>query len=461
MSRQGTTRDQWDDNQWWSGRAFRLVAWIAIAIPPIFFYVLLSKSLTSLPFLDDYGAVLSFLLKWNQEHGLQHLVQIVTAQHNEYRLMFESAIFGAQYSVLGHADLKALAVLGDLLVVPILGVLYLIWREDGYSREAILLFVPASWLLFQLQYASTLNCAMAPLQNLAVILFALLSCYLAAKPGALAFAASICSLILSIASSGNGLFMIPIGCIMFLQRREYPRLAIWFAVSAVMCFLYFHGYSLHAAQTHTDHNVLSSFKHLSPAYGAAFLGSIAATTNPVPAILLSIVLLAVFIAATRDRLFESNPALYYSMLFFFVTGLAVSGLRSDAGLITALGSRYRINSVVIVILTYFYLIDKFRHSISRWKQPTAITVVSLAGLVLIGFNLASDRAGNKLLLTRRHKLEAAMLRWERNEPPPPFVGADPSDYTAKNEKMGYFEPVEPTLSDSIREGIYRLPQLPE
>jgi hypothetical protein len=430
-------------------------------VPPITFYAFLSKSLTSIPFLDDYHAVLGFLLLWKKESGIKHILEILTYQHTDYRLMFENAIFGAQYVILGHTNIKALSILGNLFVIPIFGMLYLIWRECGRPRDyTMLAFVPVSWILFQLQYASALNTAMASLQIIPVILFALLTCFLATKTSTASFLGTLLSLLFCIASSGNGLFMIPIVAVIYLQRRQFKRLAIWCCVSAIACLVYFHGYdyTVEAVHTQVNNNVLSVLEHFSLPYGAAFLGSVAAASNPLPAILFGIVLTIVFIFATRDRLFTQRPALYYSAMFFFVTGIAVSGLRSSLGLVTALGSRYRINSAVLLILLYLYLADKFYGvRIRPWILRLSACVF---GVLLIGFNLASDRAGQKLLLTKRNKMEMALLRWERHEPLPPVSASATDDYTAENEKKGFYEPIEPTLSESIQEGIYKVPELP-
>ena len=72
----------------------RLAAWIAIAIPPIAFYVLLACSLTKLPFADDYDSVLNYLLKWKSESGLQHIAQIITSQHNNIDLYSRTQFLG-------------------------------------------------------------------------------------------------------------------------------------------------------------------------------------------------------------------------------------------------------------------------------------------------------------------------------------------------------------------------------
>jgi hypothetical protein len=83
----------------------------------------------------------------------------------------------------------------------------------------------------------------------------------------------------------------------------------------------------------------------------------------------------------------------------------------------------------------------------------------IVGVLLLGFNYESDRGGEKLILTGQHKLEVAMLRWERHEPRPPISASSADDFTAENEIKGFYEPNEPILSESIREGIYKLPKL--
>jgi hypothetical protein len=167
-----------------------------------------------------------------------------------------------------------------------------------------------------------------------------------------------------------------------------------------------------------------------------------------------------FLWATWDRLFERRPALYYAMLFYIITGAAVSGHRSLLGLVSALHSGYRVNSMMLVILLYFYLADKF-YGVSLRPLTLRVGVFAFA-VLLIAFNVLSDRGGQKVLLTKRVKVEEGMLRWVRHEPQP-VVAASTADILtlplAEEESKGTFDPVEPTLSDSIREGIYILPKL--
>jgi len=431
-------------------------------IPPFSFYLLLARALNRLPMDDDYHAQLAFLLQWKKESGIQHIVEILTYQHNDYRLMFQNAIFGVQYAILGHTDVLTLKVLGDLFVIPLFGVLYLIWRTCGRPRDYTLLaFVPASWTLFQLQYEGTLNFTMGGLQNIPVLLFAVLTCYLAAQSGTGAFWGAFLSLLLCIGSSGNGLFMIPIGAILYLQRREFRMLAGWCGLSAIASLVYFHGYNFATESASHMNNIVGILKHFSPLFFLAFLGNIATIRNPWPAVLFGAILTGVFIMATRDRLFARCPGLYYSALFFFVTAAAVSGLRSTSGLELSLESRYRINSTVLVILLYFYLADK---AYGMRVRPLILRAgACIFGVLLVGFNLASDRGGEKVLMLKQHRLEAAMSLWEQHKPRPSMSALSPGNPTADPQASAFYWPdtYGTVLEDAIREGIYKLPELPK
>jgi hypothetical protein len=145
-------------------------------------------------------------------------------------------------------------------------------------------------------------------------------------------------------------------------------------------------------------------------------------------------------------------------MFFFITAAAVSGLRSEMGLSFALGSRYRISCTIVVILMYFYLLDKFRAlKLSRFMRLTCATTFC-SGVFL--FTCVSDYGGGKFLRTKREKLDDSMLRWERHEPPKERRFID-SDLTSNSEVSGQFEVNVPTLTEAIREGVYTPPPLPE
>lgn len=60
----------------------------------------------------------------------------------------------------------------------------------------------------------------------------------------------------------------------------------------------------------------------------------------------------------------------------------------------------------------------------------------------------------------QHKEEAGLLRRLRHEPRPAVVVSVADDYTVDSEKKERCEPDDPIFTESLREGIYKLPPLP-
>lgn len=429
--------------------------WLLLLSPILLFYVLLFRMLTGLPFNDDYKAVLGFVLQFRQASGWQRLITILTHRHNEYLLIFQNILYSLQYELLERMHLKPLIVVGDLLVLPLYGVLWLLWEQFRFPKSyALAAFVPVSWMLFELQYASTLNCVMAPLQNVAVLIFTLGSFYFAAKPGRIDFAWTVLLVALSISASGGGLLVGPVVCLLFLQRQDWTRFAAMLLLSLTLGWLYLHFRYWHDLPNATFATGLPG-KGFTMAYAAAFLGSVAAGSHPAPAIAFAAVLVLFLVYALVNRLDRTHPGLFYAILFFFVQALAVSAMRAPRGLSTALGSRYRINSVVLVILLYFFLAEKFRHTSfsARWKGVG----LGLAAVVLLGFTLASDRAGYHLLVLRRTLVQQQMARWKAHAPQSSQSATDEPDYLERDGRIAMYKPMEPVLTESLHAGIYRLP----
>ncbi len=145
-----------------------------ILLPIISFYAILARRVLNLPFLDDYNGVLEFLEHFSSlPNAWAKAGYVVLAQHNEYKPVFANFMIALQYGISGHPSFILLSWLGNLFV---LALFYLMWKyflvdEENTSRR-LLLFAPVAYLLFQLQYAETLNWSSPGLQNIPVLVFA-------------------------------------------------------------------------------------------------------------------------------------------------------------------------------------------------------------------------------------------------------------------------------------------------
>jgi hypothetical protein len=104
----------------------------------------------------------------------------------------------------------------------------LLWKMflPGYKdiTAKLILFLPVSWLIFQLQYVETLNWAMPSLQHLPSLVFSLSAIYFLMRKTRRAYYCTVPCLVLAIAASGNGLLLVPIGAVILAWRGQYKRL---------------------------------------------------------------------------------------------------------------------------------------------------------------------------------------------------------------------------------------------
>src|SRR5690242_20633334 len=184
-----------------------------IAAPAIIFYSILFRQLVGVPIADDYYALLDFSNHMRETPNLLAKAHyFLISQYNQYKLFFEHALFWIQLELLGHLDLKVLCILGDSFVLCLAILLWKMFLPRAIDlRGRLMFFVPIPWLLFQLQYAQTLNFSMGALQNLPVLLFSFAAIYFLLRGTRWTFCCALACLVLAVSSSGNGLLMIPIG----------------------------------------------------------------------------------------------------------------------------------------------------------------------------------------------------------------------------------------------------------
>lgn len=433
-----------------------------IVAPILMFYGLLARETVNMPFLDDYSEVLSFVSNWTRL-GTVHekVISILTWQHNEYKLMFANAVFVLQYLMYGRLNFALLSTVGNLLVLPIFLVICQMWREDRRPiRERLLLFIPVSWFLFQFQYYSLLNWPASTLQNVAVVLFALVTIELLSIDRQTSFFLALLSFILAIAASGNGFFVVPIGCLMLFQFRRPTRLLYWLAASAAMLAVYLYRYDFHRSQSHSDKSIVSSLHHISPLYALSLLGaSIARYESYVPAAILGACLCIVFAFAIADKFYATNPAIFYSICFILITSLAISGLRSDFGITQSLVSRYRIYSNLMLVFTYLYLVGKWQPRMRSF--PVHVAAAAVIAITVIGFYASSTYAGYKLLRIRAELTREGMRRWEHGEQSITTApeGANENPVIRHQRLNGNYAPEDQALRQSMTLHIYSPPAL--
>jgi hypothetical protein len=438
-----------------SGTQFSVfAAGLFIAVPAVIFYVILLRHLVNAPMNDDYYALLNFC---NHLADLPNLPAkmhyFLISQHNEYKLFFEHALFWMQLEFTGHLDLAVLCVIGDgfvLLLALLLWKMFLPFQEDLATR--LTLFIPISWLLFQLQYAQTLNFAMGALQNLPVLLFSLGTIYLLFRGSLVTFFGGVAGLVLAVASSGNGLLMIPIGFLVLASERKYKRLFVWTATSLVCLAAYFYAYDplLWLAPPGTS---LASITRLARLYYViCFLGGAGGYPVRAGSVVLGCAICVFYAYIARRGYFKKQPAIGYIVLFLLLTSVGVAGIRSNFGVIHSLSSRYTIYSTLLLIFAWMAIVEEWlmNERLTPWKNRLYLGATVAALL----FSVAMDVWGQRFLVRRDRDLIIGMSLYQHRLTQQPAAG--PIFPPPKSEEEQTFNlRARDILNRSAQLGIYR------
>lgn len=428
----------------------------AILLPICFFYGLLARHTVNIPFGDDYDGVLGFLEHFSHlPTFFAKLNYIASAQHNEYKPMFANLIIALQYKFSGHPDFGILSWLGNGFVAALF---FLLWRyflsyEANLSRR-LLLFVPISFILFQLQYAETLNWSMPGLQNIPVLVFAFACVAFLSKEGSWSFLLSCIFMALSIASSGNGFALVPIGIVIFLSKREQTRTWIWIVLAGLCGTLYFHQYNFHSSQQIHNGSVLNSIHYVNPIFALSFMG--AALGNDVhlvryTSVVLGAAILVIVVLMVKDHYYKTNPTIFFFTFFLVFTAIAVSGIRSKLGFSASYSGRYKIYSDLLLICCYAFLLEKYKESAPHLRRR-CFRVALISSVLFCAF---FDRSGNKHLTRRQNDMIAGATLYEmsNHQRGPVMFDGDDSSAAAKEANGVYHE----MIQDAESTGLYRFP----
>jgi hypothetical protein len=418
---------------------------LAVLLPAVAAFALLYKVGISVPYQDDYGVILAFATEYDQLPTLwAKVLDVATKQNNDYKLAFAHSIVAAEMELTRHLNFGFLVSLGNLLLLPIA---YLIWQsyqmdEANWNRRLIQ-FLPISILFFSLTYWETLNWAMAGLQNLSVILFSLLAIRLlipkkAPSPRLPGLLLACLSATLAAFCSANGFLLAPLGLLILLRRRNFVACLLWCASFLLPMAAYLY----HYVPYHYSVHILHTASYISRIfYFFAFLGCAIPLRRP--AALLGILISAVIALAVHSRFERRHPVPFYFTVWVLATSLLVAWLRG------AIGSRYSIYSILLLIFCYSFLAEylpsRFRFEPKQFYRISIVLAVTLC--------LGSD-LNAYLYLSRRRQMILSGIEHYRVRPEVNSPMIDPAVAKISPEEEA-FERV--TLSRAIEQHVYSLP----
>lgn len=323
-------------------RAVR-IALLALAALAVALYVLaIRRFAADMPITDDYLAILAFLMDFSGQDLPARFASLL-AQYNEHRLLIPRLIAWAAYAAAGQVQFVHLIWIGNLAWLCT-GLLF--WRQARRAGVTPAQFTPIVILMATFSHHDLMTWAMASIQQYYQLLlgFVAITFMVAGQlRAALAF------LVLSCCTGGGGLVLVPLMLLYHLARREWGKLMVSLAVSAMVVLIYF---PVLDYQHPVGHPSIAQAL-MRPAelflYACAFLGGIAHNTRA--SVALGLLLLLLFIRQA-PVIFRSNPWVAWSAVFILGSALVNAMARSGFGLHYATSSRYTEYSLLFIGLVY-------------------------------------------------------------------------------------------------------------
>jgi hypothetical protein len=205
---------------------FRVITWVAVAVPFIVYWWHLLRYAPNTPFQDDFGVALSAVNHFLDANGIWAKLKSIYERHNDHRLIMVKLAAIAQYGLLGHVNFRLFMILGSLGWTSALLLLMARAKKDLGLGLPFLVPLPYIWFSFSQEF--TMFFGGASFQHHWAMFLSLLTFSLLARERT-GWATAVASL--AACTSGAARVLAPLGSCVLLVRRRWKALLIFVAVT--------------------------------------------------------------------------------------------------------------------------------------------------------------------------------------------------------------------------------------
>lgn len=344
-------------------------------IPIYLFFSLLTEFAVNIPILDDWDAILGFIIKWTETNSIDK-IKLIFSQHNEHRIAVSRAIYALFFYLSKDINFLKLGIIANVQLVVIFAVLTYFSSKYITFTWPIFSSVIALCIFDATNYENSMI-AMAGMANYGVIMFFLLSLFFYSLKSKYFIFLALFFQITCAFSNGNGLIagiVLVMYCIAKKNKIKTITCLVTFISTALLYFIDF----TRNNDDLTGKNIL--------AISEFFIRLIGGHFGPDNRIFASIIL--TIIAATKlyfyfkNRRKKEDTILPIIAIFVFtlISAASIAIFRSSDESKIALNSyssRYLIYSHLYTIVVFLFLLHQFEKTKMRWILIGAISFFTL------------------------------------------------------------------------------------
>lgn len=393
-------------------RALTIILSLILLLPVLIYFTVWNFYAINIPKFDDH-ALKEFILLYSQATTWKEKIWLLFKQHNEHRISTTRLFAWLDYSLFGALNYRHLMTAGNLLLLAVIPLWYELLKKN---KKPLFALLPIPFLWLTLAFWENMYWGMAAIQNFGVVTLTVWTLYLCINFKTIPYLISLVLAAITILTSGNGLLVLPLGALLLFLTGNRKRFALWIILSAIEIFCYFNWYTKPESNPESKASIFQFIKGY-----MAFLGSFA-ESFPVAdhtrvCFLMGIVLFLVAVSIVSTTLFRIVRNKYSqkferitdlfclgTILFILATALIVVYSRAGFGFETLITSRYKIYSVLLLIVAYLYVVIPIRGS---FLSPY-ITAIVFLGVV---FNVFSYHYHLVDASNLRKELTTSQFNW--------------------------------------------------
>lgn len=368
-----------------------------IAIPIIYFFILLDAHVVNIPYTDDFN-LLETVQKLRNADNFLEMVKVLFEQVNQHRFAFERIVMLIMLVLTGTVNIKLQIFIGNLALFGIGYLLYLGIKKEGISWYY---FIPVPYILFNLVFWENAYWGIAALQNTPLIFFAFLTAHGLAREDKKGFRMALVAALLTTFTSGSGMLAWIVGLVMLAFQKRVKGLLWWGGgMAAVLLFYFFFDYTFISSQGEKiwDHPIFNTL-YVFAFWGNALFLDVRHPLVPVfhrdliACVLLGAGITLLFAIWVIRILISRKPRwadwfLWGAMMFILGTGAMFVISRPINNYVmyggTVFSRRYMVFGVALVAVCYVCLVVLLKNA-KYWKS-----LAGVAGMVFfLGLNFVS------------------------------------------------------------------------
>ena len=403
-----------------------LFLWLSLVAIIVLFCLFIGYFAVNLPQGDDFDLILHFLTNYlTNAHTLYDKWSLLTAQFVEHRLFYTRFVVLGQYLLTGSVSFYLIILIGNLSLA---GILYIVYRQLRGANLPVHFLLPAALIIFQPSYS--FDGVLWPAATLAynsVAFFAILTIHWLSTSKPVNLGLAILGALLCTYTFGNGMLIWGVGLMLLCLQKRWKDTAFWVGAIALIMGFYFSNYVHYQSRNNPLSHLLEH-----PLYVIinffVFTGSALNWSEQWPknlasddywSIIAGILITCLYLfllykvlvsflhkSPDTDKTLSRYRIFIVGVLTFIIlTGLLLTTARVHRDDILMHINRYRVHSVVVLVVSYMYLIPWLQ---SKQRGFLVVTSLTLFFAVLSYFSFYN------IFDFYKRNFTAGQFNWQQN-----------------------------------------------